>query len=121
MFGVGAKSPVLSGHATEFAGITTRLIMRRNLPTNTGWRYVQAGRQGREINTERTNTGPRTAPRQVVARAVQQGWSIVAVVREQGVSPQRLYWCRRCGFKERNHPTDYIMPSASAGPLLASP
>lgn len=47
------------------------------------------------MNTRKNQHWTEDYARQVLARAEREGWSITALAREQGVSPQRLYWWKK--------------------------
>jgi transposase-like protein len=56
---------------------------------------LQRGRQARRMSTHKNRHWTEDDARQVLARGEREGKSITALAREQGVSPQRLYWWKK--------------------------
>jgi transposase-like protein len=69
---------------------------------------MRASRQARGMTTRKNCHWSKDEARRVLARAEREGKSITMVAREEGVSPQRLYWWKKRLRGEEPSPSSFV-------------
>ena len=69
---------------------------------------MRASRQARGMTTRKSCHWSKDEARRVLARAEREGKSITMLAREEGVSPQRLYWWKKRLRGEEPSPSSFV-------------